>query len=324
MLYKCKRCGYYCHQKNDLRKHFNRKNVCKPVLINIDVTVLLSELDGKKQEGVEKAFKGVQNGVEGVEKGVEKQKNVKYIEKHSYISSENPEYKCSNCGNIFKKKKYLTQHINRYNCKKTANFVSQTEIVQIKNELNLIKQEKESLKKQLELLMIKRNKSNINIENQTNISNQINNNINIQINSFGNEDIEYISSDFYKNLFNGPYGAIPKLIQQIHFNPEHPENWNVKIVNDKSSKADIYDAKQCKWVKRDKQDTLNSLVEKGYGILDDQFENQKIYLQDNIIYKYSNFQKKYDKGDKKIEKQLEKDTREILINYKEHFFVLKN
>ena len=36
-----------------------------------------------------------------------------------------------------------------------------------------------------------------------------------------------------------------------------------------------------------------------------------------VISKYTDFQRKYDSGDKQIEKKLEKDTREILVNYKE-------
>ena len=64
---------------------------------------------------------------------------------------------------------------------------------------------------------------------------------------------------------------------------------------------------------------INSLVEKGYGILDDHFTIQKEdnQLDEKVICKYLDFQKKYDKGDKQIEKKLEKDTREMLINYKE-------
>ena len=43
----------------------------------------------------------------------------------------------------------------------------------------------------------------------------------------------------------------------------------------KTNKALIYKPKSKRWVKRDKKDTINSLVEKGYGILDDHFEIQK-------------------------------------------------
>ena len=86
--------------------------------------------------------------------------------------------------------------------------------------------------------------------NTTNIENQVNNNINIVINGFGDENIEYITKEFYKSLFNGPFGAVQNLIRQIHFHSDHPENWNVKITNDKTNKALIYKPESKSWVKR--------------------------------------------------------------------------
>jgi len=201
-----------------------------------------------------------------------------------------------------------------------------------------MKENQEMLMKQIEMLMKQAGTGKIdkqsmpmakqitNIENNNNTTNNIetlvnnnNNNINIVINGFGDENIDYITKEFYKELFNGPFGAVQKLIRQIHFHSEHPENWNVKITNDKTNKALIYKPNTKRWVKRDKKDTINSLVEKGYGILDDHFEIQKKEneLDDKVISKYTEFQKKYDSGDKQIEKKLEKDTREILVNYKE-------
>ena len=57
------------------------------------------------------------------------------------------------------------------------------------------------------------------------------------LNGFGDENIDYITMEFYKSLFNGPLGAVQNLIRQIHFHSEHPENWNVKITNDKTNKV---------------------------------------------------------------------------------------
>ena len=116
-------------------------------------------------------------------------------------------------------------------------------------------------------------------------------------------------------------GDVMLVKSKIPFVPENEiMKKALKILNDKTSKADIYDTKQSKWVKRDKKDTLNTLVEKGYGILDNEFESQKNNnkIENNILKKYIDFQNKYDKGDKKLEKQLEKDIRDILTNYKEH------
>ena len=36
-IYKCPRCGHMANQKNDLRKHFLRKNYCQVKLQNISI-----------------------------------------------------------------------------------------------------------------------------------------------------------------------------------------------------------------------------------------------------------------------------------------------
>ncbi len=47
MLYKCKRCGFLCDQKNGLRRHLNRKLQCDAKLSNIDIETLKHELERK-------------------------------------------------------------------------------------------------------------------------------------------------------------------------------------------------------------------------------------------------------------------------------------
>jgi hypothetical protein len=48
------------------------------------------------------------------------------------------------------------------------------------------------------------------------------------------------------------------LIEQIHFNEEHPENWNVCISNMRSKYAEIYDGSKC--VLQDKRLTIDKLI----------------------------------------------------------------
>ena len=37
-MYKCPRCGHTTHQKNDLRKHFLRKNKCSMIYANMPIS----------------------------------------------------------------------------------------------------------------------------------------------------------------------------------------------------------------------------------------------------------------------------------------------
>ena len=61
------------------------------------------------------------------------------------------------------------------------------------------------------------------------------NTFNFVVNAFGSEDLSRIKDNFITNLIQScPYSSIPKLIQEIHFHPEHSENQNIKIPCTKS------------------------------------------------------------------------------------------
>ena len=46
MNYRCRRCNFGCIQKNDMRRHLNRKNQCKGLYLDITRDSLIEELDG--------------------------------------------------------------------------------------------------------------------------------------------------------------------------------------------------------------------------------------------------------------------------------------
>jgi hypothetical protein len=78
--------------------------------------------------------------------------------------------------------------------------------------------------------------ANINNGNINNINGNVTNNTtnnNIIINNFGNEDIEYLNNDYFKDLImnNHIETAYMKLTEDIYLNKEHPDNLNVKIDN---------------------------------------------------------------------------------------------
>ena len=84
--------------------------------------------------------------------------------------------------------------------------------------------------------------SNNNSHNTTNVQNNIQQNItkNITINNFGKETTNHISKKFLDSLICAPFAAIPKLTHAIHFDPNHPENDNVRITNRKDNYIDVH------------------------------------------------------------------------------------
>lgn len=107
--------------------------------------------------------------------------------------------------------------------------------------------------------------------------NVTNNNNNIQINiihNFGKENMDYISQDFLMETVKKVYDAIPTLLKHIHFNPEHPENHNVKFPN----KRDKYMLvrRMDEWHHEMKLDVLDSLVKKAHYYLVDNVPDETI------------------------------------------------
>jgi hypothetical protein len=136
------------------------------------------------------------------------------------------------------------------------------------------------------------NNSNIsNINNSNLIINAgiINDNKQITINNFGNDNLDYITDKFKKNLlkhflfeeeFTEP---IPKLIQNINFNSNHKENNNVKITNMRSKTGQKYMDE--KWIHASKEALLEELFAFGDKCIQkflDEMDNIPLNIQDGF------------------------------------------
>jgi len=130
---------------------------------------------------------------------------------------------CENCERIYKNKESVRKHncrIIKYDKLEIARLKSELELEKNKNKCNKIK----------------------------NINNGTINNVNININSFGNENISYITENVMKTLtsmINGGSTGVINLIKSIHINEKYPENHNIKIENMKKGILKIYEGN--KW-----------------------------------------------------------------------------
>jgi len=323
MIFNCKRCGHIEKHKGNFLKHLNRKIVCKPILKDIDIEVLKQEVEIK----VNKVNIEVNNVVNNV------------------VNKDNNKFECRYCNKIFSHKQSKYLHESKY-CKEKL--IKQDEVIKESSKISelqeqlaekdaemakkdqLMKEQIDFMKKQIEILMKKAGNNTTNTDNS--IDNSITDNsitdnsitdnkqIHININGFGKEDLSYLTDRYFRDLFNIPFSAITTLVEDIHFNPKKPQNWNAKIPDDKTSKALIYNAEKKMWVKREKKEVINDMVEKSYNMLDANFEIQKEAktLDEKGKRKFENFMKVYDKGDKQLDKRYETEIREKLINFKEY------
>jgi hypothetical protein len=106
----------------------------------------------------------------------------------------------------------------------------------------------------------------INTTNNNNIVNTHNtNNITQNINNFGNETTSHLSHEFLEHCLRNPKKGMSKLIENIHYNPDIPENHNLRC---RSLKQNTFEKLvDEEWRICDASNTLDELIRKGYRIL---------------------------------------------------------
>ena len=212
-------------------------------------------------------------------------------------------YICEHCNTEFSRKDNLKRHLEtRCKLSKKEPVVDYKEMFYLmKDELE---KEKEEFKKQISILLEKVGNTTTNITNTQNI----------QLNSYGNEDLSHITDSLKTELLKVPFGMIPKMIEEVHFNKNKPENKNIALTNKKDNKIMVFSNN--KWVYRNKNDTINDLVDCKYFILDNHY--QDLEDNDNISQdakiSYEKFKTYFDEGDKKIVEDIKKDCELLLLN----------
>ncbi len=132
------------------------------------------------------------------------------------------------------------------------------------------------------------------INNNITNNGTINNNT-VIINNYNNDNISYVSDGFLKKIFSHllsedeHYLPIPKLIENIKFNPNHKENNNVKITSLRSDIGFKYD--DDKWKAVDKDDLLNDLFKLGADMFVKYYKDKQGMLSDDMKECYEEFKK---------------------------------
>ena len=211
---------------------------------------------------------------------------------------------CEYCGKTFNTKPNMRRH-QKYRCKDNPEFLEQLileknqKIKKLEEEKNEWRKEKTELYGKMDVLLTK--VGNTNIQN------------NITLNSYGNENLSHLTDALKTTLLKIPYGAIPKMIEAIHFNDEIPENKNI-VLKKKENLIKVYQGD--KWIYKNKEDTLKDLVDSKYMIMDEHYEEnkKKEKLETNVEMQYIEFRKFYDNGDKEIVEKLKRECEMVLLN----------
>jgi hypothetical protein len=178
-------------------------------------------------------------------------------------------------------------------------------------ELDCKTTEIEELKQEIDRL--KAEKSVINNNNNTTNNNTTNNNITINLNTHGKENIDYLSQTDLMKSVSRVFKSVPDLIWKIYFNPNHPENHNVIITDRRSPYINVF-TKDKKWKLANKRDTIGSMIDSSYMILDETFQNNKSEFSSSIQDSFKRFQDKFGKSEKKTMKEINKEVHMVIMN----------
>jgi hypothetical protein len=226
--YLCIRCGYSTTIKANFKKHLVRKQICPPKLKNVILEDILAH------NNLTEYF---------------------YIPYHK--TPHNKTLNCKYCDKLFNSKQSKSRHQLNYCKNKQTHNEQQIKTTRMENLVDKLRiQVKELMEeKQLGTVCVPtndnkqianeiyNNTTNQNTNNQNTNNQQINNIDNskkLQINNYGNENLSHITDDKYKEILKNPYSAMSKLMNEIHFNDEQPENQNLRIPNIKNPFAETF------------------------------------------------------------------------------------
>ena len=295
LKYKCSRCEFSTSNKYNFIRHLTRKYKCSPINSNESILSIAKfyGLEDEINQNEPKRTNMNQNEPKQHENEPKMNQNEPQMNKNEPVhfsngNQETSKFMCQYCQKTFNTKPSMRRHqIHRCADNNTPS--------------DLLKRYK---KNQTKHTNINCNNSNNHSNNHYNTTNNIiNQTNNIVLHSFGNENTKYITKNFLDHLVKKPFTSIPNLLRAIHFNPNHPENHNIRITNKKERFANIY--KGDRWFIEDKKKIINDMVEKGFDIIDDH-HNEIHDKLDNIKQRnFQRFKDKYEYEDPVLLKKLE-------------------
>ena len=298
--YECELCEFNTKIKTHFNRHINTPKHKRNYL-------------NSKSKAKEKSGDEIAESIESIEsieyaKSIESAKSMDSIEKvlikplvKKVVTKIYLE--CEFCGRKLSTKGHLARHVKSYcptlKTKKDSNLLKDM----LEEQKQQFADERANLYKKKEKLLDK-------VGNTTNIQSNIKNTINL--NSYGNENLSHITDNLKTNLLKLPYVMIPKLIEAVHFNDEHPENKNIALTNSRDNKIKVFSDNR--WIYRDKEETINDLVDGKYYILDTHYDEVNDSLDSEYKSNFVKFKEYINTDDKEFCSKLKKECEMVLLN----------
>ena len=291
----CHRCGKFFQHKGGFKKHLTKIENCPPLVSNKSRLEILNyyhllttenstenNLKSSSQDEKKLSFIDENASTKCVKNKDYTQSTIKIEDGIIKIEDGDGKvrYKCPYCQGFYTRKNNLVSHIKNF-CKTARNDVIQVE----KAELEKIKEEIGKLSGQTQIVN--------NYNNTTNNLQQINQNILLQ--AYGKQNPLKVTDEIMSKVIKNPMKGIPDLISMHHFNPQNPENQNVRYNGKRSFYVDVFNGNF--WEAKDKGEVIHDMIVSKKDMADDFFDDalEKNKIKEKVKDNYNSFSEKIDR-----------------------------
>lgn len=237
----CSRCGYQTALRGLIKKHLERKTPCEPRLRNISPEEILLE-------------------------------NPHFLSK---VSSTKKKYACPDCDATFTRSTALSRH-----CNHTCKMRSANRVTELERQTETLARETEVLKHQVQVLLEEKTAGSggggtTQVTTNSHNTNCNNTNTVIQICAFGNENVAHLLEDknFMERCLRRRELGVVDYLKRLHFDPDYPQNNNLKVTNYKMPYVDQFDG--TRWIKTEKDEILNDMLDGSCNSMDEHYHEYK-------------------------------------------------
>ena len=281
----CERCGHQATTKGNLLHHLKNKKVCADKNSKRTREAIIADIVGENEVNPNRRHKC--NYCEKKFTSASSKCHHKKICPHRPGANENMQNtEMSNVELLDTPMLNDESSTSTHNIQPSNNNEASTSTQNTDKQIEIMQKEITELRQIVKALQASSSKTTVNNNSNNTTNNTTNNiqNINIIVNSFGQEQLGHLTPEFLSNCIANPTKGFSKLIENIHYNPDVPENHNLRFKSSKRNTFERYDNED--WHECDASNTLEELIRKGYRILNAHYAEHFLTnpeIQDNEI-----------------------------------------
>lgn len=236
------------------------------------------------------------------------------IEHFNHMIRKTTEYKCDYCVKTFKTPQGKYQHKQRCKSKPiiTQNASKDRMEAMIEKLLDKVTQLEHKVEQNTNTVTTSNTNNGI-VNNTTNIT------MNVQLREFGHENMAAIPPDFINGCFLKNLD-VRDLLENLHFDPNYPENHNVRLISKKQEIMEFY--KNKKWYPMSLPRGLNDLIQHACRIFREYYNENRDGVKEDVgeeeMIKLLDQLEELDKLNERLIKPVKSEITAMLIGGKKY------